>query len=147
MHSPDVCTFKLWFGRAFALAADITTFSASTIAAKRRSLERQLDDILKSLSTCPLAQALQATIGRARHQLLTFCDFPGEVEGPTMPANGRCAPPLSSEKSPTATAPCGPPRPRPPCAPLFPPRHSPATRRSKQSSLRLFEFYTLKMGA
>ena len=32
------------------------------------------------LATCDLARALQAKIGRARDQLLTFCDFPGEVE-------------------------------------------------------------------
>lgn len=72
--------FKLWFGRAFALAADITTFAPSTIATKRRALERQLDDMVKAPTACPLARDLQAKIGRARHQLLTFCDFPGEVD-------------------------------------------------------------------
>ena len=29
---------------------------------------------------CDLAQELQAKIGRARNQLLTFCDFPREVD-------------------------------------------------------------------
>jgi Transposase IS66 family len=29
---------------------------------------------------CDLAGELQAKIGRARGQLLTFCDFPGEVD-------------------------------------------------------------------
>lgn len=72
--------FKLWFGRAFALAADITTFAPSTIATKRRALERQLDDMVKAPTACPLTRDLQAKIGRARHQLLTFCDFPGEVD-------------------------------------------------------------------
>ena len=72
--------FRLWFGRAFALAAGITTFASSTIAAKRRALERQLDDMLKAPTACPLAREVQAKIGRARHQLLTFCDFPGEVD-------------------------------------------------------------------
>ena len=30
--------------------------------------------------TCDLARQLQAKIGRARDQLLTFCDYPGEVD-------------------------------------------------------------------
>ena len=36
--------------------------------------------LLTAPSTCDLARALQAKIARARDQLLTFCDFPGEVE-------------------------------------------------------------------
>jgi hypothetical protein len=31
--------FKLWFGKAFHLAADIANFAASTIASKKRALE------------------------------------------------------------------------------------------------------------
>ena len=34
--------FKLWFGKAFDLAADIANFAASTIASKKRALENQL---------------------------------------------------------------------------------------------------------
>ena len=29
---------------------------------------------------CDLARELQAKVGRARDQLLTFCDYPGEVD-------------------------------------------------------------------
>jgi transposase len=72
--------FKLWLGRAFDLARDITGFAASTLASKKRSLEKQLAALLAAPTGCDLARELQAKIGRARHQLLTFCDFPGEVD-------------------------------------------------------------------
>ena len=72
--------FKLWFGKAFDLAADIAHFAASTIASKKRALENQLADILGAATECDLARQLQAKIGRARDQLLTFCDYPGEVD-------------------------------------------------------------------
>jgi transposase len=72
--------FKLWLGRAFDLAKDITGFAASTLASKKRGLEKQLAALLAAPTGCDLAQELQAKIGRARHQLLTFCDFPGEVD-------------------------------------------------------------------
>jgi len=72
--------FKLWFGRAFDLAADIADFAASTIASKKRALENQLADILGAATECELARKLQAKIARAQDQLLTFCDYPGEVE-------------------------------------------------------------------
>jgi transposase len=71
---------KLWFGRAFELAREIKSFAASTIAAKRRHLEKSLDAILATATGCELAQELKAKIARARHQMLTFCDFPGMVE-------------------------------------------------------------------
>jgi transposase len=72
--------FKLWFGKAFDLAADIANFAASTIASKKRALERQLADILGAATQCDLARQLQAKIGRAQDQLLTFCDYPGDVD-------------------------------------------------------------------
>jgi transposase len=72
--------FKLWFGKAFDLAADIADFASATIASKKRALETQLADILGAATECDLALKLQAKIGRARDQLLTFCDYPGEVE-------------------------------------------------------------------
>jgi len=72
--------FKLWFGKAFDLAADIARFKAATIAGKKRALENQLADILGAATQCDLARQLQAKIERARDQLLTFCDYPGEVD-------------------------------------------------------------------
>jgi transposase len=72
--------FKLWFGKAFDLAADIANFAASTIASKKRALEQQLADILGAATQSDLARQLQAKIGRARDQLLTFCDYPGDVD-------------------------------------------------------------------
>ena len=50
------------------------------LAAKRRALERRLDPILAAPSHCELTRALQAKLRRARDQLLTFVDWPGQVE-------------------------------------------------------------------
>jgi transposase len=72
--------FKLWFDRAFQLAHNITEFAASTRASKQRALEKQLAGILTTATGCGLARKLQAKVARARDQLLTFCDYPGEVE-------------------------------------------------------------------
>ena len=71
--------FKLWLGKAFDLARAIADFAASTLARKKRDLEEQLQRFC-SPTGCDLARQLQAKIGRARHQLLTFCDYPGEVD-------------------------------------------------------------------
>ena len=72
--------FKLWLGRAFDLARTVADFAASTLARKKRKLEKQLAALLAAPTGCDLARELQAKIGRARHQLLTFCDYPGEVD-------------------------------------------------------------------
>ena len=77
---------KLWLGSAFALAKAITTLAPSTIAAKRRALERRLDDLLANATACDLTRAVQDRMRRARDQLLTFTFFPGEVE----PTNNAC---------------------------------------------------------
>jgi transposase len=72
--------FKLWLGKAFDLARAIADFAASTVKQKRRALEKQLEALLSTPTVCELAKELQAKIGRARGQLLTFCDYPGEVD-------------------------------------------------------------------
>ncbi|WP_298353218.1 IS66 family transposase [Rhodoblastus sp.] len=72
--------FKLWFGKAFDLAGSIAELTASTLARKKRELEKQLASLLNAATDCDLARDLQAKIARAQNQLLTFCDFPGEVE-------------------------------------------------------------------
>jgi len=72
--------FKLWLARAFDLAKAITDFAASTVARKKRELEKQLAALLVAATGCDLARELQAKIARARDQLLTFCDYPGEVD-------------------------------------------------------------------
>ncbi len=79
-HDDLAFRLQLWLQKAFALARDITTFAASTVATKRRALERGLDDILAAPSSCDLAQALQNKFRRARDQLLTFARWPGEVQ-------------------------------------------------------------------
>ena len=70
---------KLWLASAFALADDIAHLAASTVAAKRRALDRRLDAILAAPSGCELARALQAKLRRARDQLLTFAAWGGQV--------------------------------------------------------------------
>ena len=71
---------QLWLGSVFALAERVTDFAASTLATKRRALNRQLADILATPSRCDLTCDLQAKITRARDQLLIFLDHPGKVE-------------------------------------------------------------------
>jgi transposase len=71
---------KLWLHRAFALAQEIATLAASTLARKRRALERSLEAILAAPTSCDLAHALQSKVRRARDQLLTFAHWPGLVE-------------------------------------------------------------------
>ena len=96
---------RFWLKRTFALADGIETFATSTIATKRRALERSLADILAAPTECELAHDLQMKFRRARDQLLVFAAYPGLVE----PTNNACEtrPQTrrpSSEKSPTATA-------------------------------------------
>ncbi len=71
---------RLWLKKAFALADGVETLAASTIAAKRRALERSLEDILAASTSCDLARDVQRKFRRARDQLLTFTLWPGVVE-------------------------------------------------------------------
>jgi transposase len=71
---------KLWLASAFDLADSVAHLAASTVAAKRRALDRRLGAILAAPTTRDLAAALQAKLRRARDQLLTFVDWPGQVE-------------------------------------------------------------------
>ena len=71
---------KIWFGRVFGLAGRIGEMARTAIAARQRALEKELDRLLKTATACPVAKALQAKLERAKHQMLTFCLFPGEVE-------------------------------------------------------------------
>jgi transposase len=71
---------KLWLHRAFALAEEVGTLAASTIARKRRTLERSLDTILAAPTACDLARDIQSKVRRARDQLLTFAHWPGMVD-------------------------------------------------------------------
>ncbi|GJE58198.1 IS66 family transposase ISMno4 [Methylobacterium trifolii] len=71
---------QLWLHAVFALAERVTDLATSTLAAKRRTLDRQLGAILATPSGCDLTRGLQAKIGRARGQLLVFLVHPGAVE-------------------------------------------------------------------
>jgi transposase len=78
-EDPVPWRLQLWLQSVFALWERVTTLAASTLAAKRRTLDRRLADILRARSACDVTRALQAKIGRAREQLLTFLDHPGRV--------------------------------------------------------------------
>ncbi|HEV7875001.1 MAG TPA: IS66 family transposase [Enterovirga sp.] len=80
--SDDPVPFRLqlWLRSVFALAERVTDLAASTLAAKRRSLDQQLGAILATASRCDLTRELQAKIGRARDQLLVFLAYPGVVD-------------------------------------------------------------------
>jgi transposase len=71
---------NLWLHRAFALAQEVGTLAASTLARKRRALERSLDAILAAPTSCDLARDIQSKVRRARDQLLTFAHWPGLVD-------------------------------------------------------------------
>ena len=77
---PVPLRLQLWLQDVFAMAKRVTDLAASTLAAKRRALERRLADILAAISRCDLTLELQAKFGRARDQLLVFLDHPGRVE-------------------------------------------------------------------
>lgn len=71
---------KIWLDRVFALAREVTTFATSTLKTKKRELEQTLVDILQSTCVCPVAEELRGKLARASPKLLTFLDFPGQVE-------------------------------------------------------------------
>jgi transposase len=71
---------KLWLDKVFALAGNITSFAASTLKAKKRALENTLADILTTKPTCEIAETLRAKLARASPRLLTFLDYPGQVD-------------------------------------------------------------------
>ena len=71
---------KLWLDKVFALAGNITSFAASTLKAEKRALENTLADILTTKPTCEIAETLRAKLARASPRLLTFLDYPGQVD-------------------------------------------------------------------
>ncbi len=71
---------QFWFDRAFRFAQNIADLAASTVKSQKRHLKRDLDAILASATDCPLARDLLGQIRRARDQMLTFCDYAGQVD-------------------------------------------------------------------
>jgi transposase len=71
---------KLWLNKLFVLAHDIESYATSTLKAKKRQLAKTLADILQTKPACDVAERLRAKFARAEPRLLTFLDFPGEVE-------------------------------------------------------------------
>ncbi|MCP4489311.1 MAG: IS66 family transposase [Gammaproteobacteria bacterium] len=71
---------KLWLDKVFVLARSLSSFATSTVKTKRRELENSLADILTSTPTCKIAEAIRAKLARASPRLLTFLDFPGEID-------------------------------------------------------------------
>ena len=66
--------------RVFALAREVTTYAASTIKRKKHELHRNLAELVRTPRTCPIAEELRGKMARASPKLLTFLDFPDEVD-------------------------------------------------------------------
>lgn len=71
---------KLWLDRVFALASAVTTYAASTLERRKRALERSLAELVGTPSACPVAEELRGKMARASPKLLTFLEFPGDVD-------------------------------------------------------------------
>ena len=71
---------KLWLDKVFVLARSLSSFATSTMKTKKRELENGLVDILSTRTTCDIAEAICAKLARASPRLLTFLEFPGEIE-------------------------------------------------------------------
>ncbi len=71
---------KIWLDSVFRLAHDIGTYAMSTLKAKKRELDNNLAEILNANPVCEVAEKLRAKFARASPRLLTFLDFPGQVE-------------------------------------------------------------------
>jgi transposase len=71
---------KLWLDKVFRLARSITGLAASTVKAKRRTLEKTLADILATSPACDIAETIRAKLARASPRLLTFLNHPGQIE-------------------------------------------------------------------
>ena len=55
-------------------------FKKCTIKAKARTLKHNLADILANIPECGVAETIRAKMVRASPRLLTFLNYPGEVE-------------------------------------------------------------------
>ena len=71
----------------------------STLRAKQRELERQIDDILTASTSCSIARELIGKIARARDQLLVF-DSPAK-SGPTNNGSERALGPAVIQRKVT----------------------------------------------
>jgi transposase len=66
--SEDPVSFQLylWFDRVLVLAANLAGMAQSTLRARRRELERQIDNILAAPTSCSIASERIAKIARAK---------------------------------------------------------------------------------
>lgn len=71
---------KLWLDKVFVLARNMTDLAASTVRSKARALKHGLTDILAATPDCEIAQTISAKMARASPRLLTFLDYPGEID-------------------------------------------------------------------
>jgi transposase len=88
----------IWLRGVFALAKHVTDLAAATLAAERRSPDRQLSATLTTLSRCELTRELQARIGRAREQLMVFLAHPGVVDVTNNGCEGALRPAVVQRK-------------------------------------------------
>ena len=87
-HTPYADRYNVWL-RGMAKTA---------IAARQRKLEEGLDRLLKTATACPVTKALQVKLERAKHQMLTFCFFPGEDEATSNASERHLRPAIIARK-------------------------------------------------
>ena len=92
------------------------------MARRRCKLERSRDDILATPAICDLARDIQSRMRRARHQLLTFAFFPGQVEAHNNACERDLRPAVIQRKNTDGYRAMGPRRAKPQGAPWWPPR-------------------------
>jgi transposase len=97
-NDPIPWRLRHWLHSVFALAQRVTDLATSTLAAKRRNLDRQLGAILAAPSRCDLNRDRQAKIGRTRGQLFVFLAHPGTVEPTNNGYERRLRPAMNQQK-------------------------------------------------
>jgi hypothetical protein len=109
-------------------------FAISTVTRKKRELENQLSALLAATTGCDLARELQAKMARARDQLLTFCDFSGQVDVTNNTSERKLRPCVIQREVTRLSRHVGRTKPKPTSEPQSTPRGSRAQTPSTSSS-------------
>jgi len=84
-HARTICPCgSSWVRQSFDLARDIASFKASTIASKRRELEKQLATLLAAATGCDLARNCRPRSAERKSSFSSFATIPARSKPPTM---------------------------------------------------------------
>ena len=84
--------FKLWLGKAFGLAKAIADFAASTLARKKRDLERQLEVLLAASTGAIWRESCKQKSGARETSFSPFVTIPARSTSPTTPRSANSVP-------------------------------------------------------